>query len=79
MKRYSHLIVIAFLLFAIPSYGQDEKPTEEKQDDLFKIDTPVTVELEKEEFERVEAKKKREKRNTFYESISTRWKTSERL
>jgi len=50
-------------------WAQDDKKKDDEPvdvDELFRIDAPVTVELEQEEFERVEPKKKKPKRNWFF-------------
>ena len=58
------------LLFLLPPllWAQDDKKKDDEPvniDELFRIDAPITVELEQEEFERVEPKKKKPKRNWF--------------
>jgi len=61
-----HLLALPLMLVFGLVNAQDEKPVQKSEDELFRVDTPVTVELEKENSEPVSARKKREKRNTFY-------------
>lgn len=50
------------------AFSQDEEEDEyDAEDEMFTIDTPITIDLEKEEEEdRVEPRKKKRKRNVFY-------------
>lgn len=73
MHRVIKYVLIVFLsLNSIVLFAQneDKKKNEEEEEvdieELFRIDAPVTVELEKEEEERVEPRKKRRKRNWFF-------------
>ena len=60
-----HIFFSLFSFIAITSYSQEVDP--ESTDEMFTIDTPITIDLdEEEEEEYVEPKKKKPKKNVFY-------------
>ncbi len=63
-----HAILILFLaLFVVaPAFAQDEPAEESPIDERFTIDTPVTLDFEKEEEEEPKKKKKKVKKKVFY-------------
>ncbi len=70
-------ILIYLALFFMPGFiamGQ-EKPEEDENADLFKIDTPVTIDLEDKPVEEAEVRTKKRKKNVFYGIKTKRWFT----
>lgn len=63
VKKIFFLVVL--MPFIVSSYAQETDP--ESTDEMFTINTPITIELdEKEEEEEVELKKKKRKKKVFY-------------
>ncbi len=66
--KYAALAI--FLFVSLPAVSQDE-PAEEPMDERFTIDTPVTLDFDKEEEEEPKKKKKKVKKKVFY-GVKTR-------
>lgn len=62
--NFKYLVGIPLTALSYLAFGQEDKKVDVEE--LFRIDTPITIELEEDEFERVEPKKKKQKRNTFF-------------
>lgn len=69
--KHPFLFAIVFLLGLSPVFAQEEPADTDPIDERFTIDTPVTLDFEKEEEEEPKKKKKKVKKKVFY-GVKTR-------
>ncbi len=66
--------LIVFCLSFYTAIGQEESDEDENAD-LFKIDTPVNIDLDEKLVEEAVVRKKRRKKNVYYGIKTKRWFT----